>query len=493
MTPRFWSLRDALLGIAITLLSLLGVEGGLWLMHVESARPPELSRGFDPSQQYLRPDPEHPGNWRTHLGVAAIDQLSLPPKGSARRVLLMGGSNTRGFREQILERALEAGSDGEWEVLNLGRPGYGSGRVSILLDQALSALDPDIVVIYSGHNEFVERSFRADYEKWGGAGMRWIARMAEKLRIARVLRDVARGQRPRRHDDPLAWIAEYGKFSSLPYSETQAEFERYGENLRHMIRASLGSGARVVLATVVWNRFSEPRVSTLGELDSAARVTVESDLRAARALYPAYFTPLLPAEAFDRVRMEDWGRTHGDAPRDLPGLRPLTGPLAGVEPRFFEGHWDPKIRVFYDALDKLHAGVAPERRPDLEQAAAKLDEVLALVPHHAQALFERALVAWALGERGERVRGWFEDAARYDHAPRKGTPLSNEHVLELAAEFPEVLLVDLDRHFQSTTEDGLVGWELMVDHCHLGPLAGEHALETFAARMLAAWPEEETR
>ena len=271
-------------------------------------------------------------------------------------------------------------------MLNLGRPGYGSERVAILLEQALPALDPDVVVLYSGHNEFVERSFRAELASWGGSGTRWLGRLAQHLRCVRLLRDVSAGRRPGRHDNPYAWVAEYDKYLGLPYKETQAEFEAYAANLSRMVEAVEASGARVVLSTLVFNRFSQPRVSTLEGVTAAERTTFEAGLRSARSAYPQELSPLLPPEDMLRVSMGAWGRTRGYTTESLPGLRPLAGSLQGQQPMFFAGDRSPLVSALYSSLAWLSADRTPEEEVRLRSAATDLDLALTLCLRHSRLL-----------------------------------------------------------------------------------------------------------
>ena len=72
------------------------------------------------------------------------------------RVMVFGGSSVRGGSMPLglegefpglLGRALP-----EVEVLNLGRPAMDSGAIAVLLEQAV-AFEPDVVVLYLGHND----------------------------------------------------------------------------------------------------------------------------------------------------------------------------------------------------------------------------------------------------------------------------------------------------------------------------------------------------
>jgi lysophospholipase L1-like esterase len=81
----------------------------------------------------------------------------------AVRIFVLGGSTTFGLGvgaesafASVMERRLsESVKDCELTVVNLGCPGMASLRINNLLDTVLR-LSPDLVIIYSGHNEMVD-------------------------------------------------------------------------------------------------------------------------------------------------------------------------------------------------------------------------------------------------------------------------------------------------------------------------------------------------
>ncbi|MBW1683897.1 MAG: hypothetical protein JRS35_02425 [Deltaproteobacteria bacterium] len=82
---------------------------------------------------------------------------------AALRVVVLGGSSTFGLYVGAeaafparLEARLRAGlGERELEVINLGCPGWATDRILNVLDAVL-ALEPDLLVVYSGHNEMLE-------------------------------------------------------------------------------------------------------------------------------------------------------------------------------------------------------------------------------------------------------------------------------------------------------------------------------------------------
>ncbi len=80
------------------------------------------------------------------------------------RVFCMGGSTTYGRPythpasfAAWLEAFLTAADDSrDWEVINAGGISYASYRVAMLMEELIQ-YEPDLFIIYSGHNEFLER------------------------------------------------------------------------------------------------------------------------------------------------------------------------------------------------------------------------------------------------------------------------------------------------------------------------------------------------
>lgn len=85
-------------------------------------------------------------------------------KGTRPRVLILGESSVRGaaqtdrrywFPDRLADRAPDL------EVLNLGAPGQSLAGI-LRIVQALDPLEPDLVVLYAGHNEFSHPIFAGD-------------------------------------------------------------------------------------------------------------------------------------------------------------------------------------------------------------------------------------------------------------------------------------------------------------------------------------------
>lgn len=493
---------DSVLGVLVTFVLLALFEVIFWAAGMgEPQSQTSLSRGFSQDEAYLVPDPKVAGGWRTQMFDGQYNERSIRPKSKRKRVILFGGSNTRSFQRGMLPESLaEAANGPAYEVINLGRSGYGSGRVAVLLAQAVELLEPDVVVIYSGHNELTEASFEMDIEgRWSWDWLRNLAEVGRKTRTVNVLAEAFAPEKSTTRTKPKAWASEYRKFVKITYDQTQKFFANYNQNLRSMCEVALDRGVGVILCTVIHNRFAAP-------FGSAFPTTMSAEDRAEfrriheRAVeeFPPFLATILPESEQDRLHHFDWVRKGVDAvlgaaevemDAELPGFRPSMGPLADQDPLLGDpSAWHPKIWEFYGALEELHTRRGdPALERQLARAKAFLINALKLCPDHPRALFELALVGYMLEDDDELVRLHFEQAAEFDRAPRKGSEATNSIVRKIAADYPEVFLFDADAIFAERVPMGLFGWEWATDHCHLNIGGRRVLMRDLAEAIVGRW------
>ena len=490
---------DAVIGLAVAAFGILALEQGLALAGVGD-RPETVnsSRGFDPSAAYLIPHDEPPGSWKTQFGDGKVtERVITPRRPDLIRVEVFGGSNTYGFNVRHLAGALAKNAGKRaYEAFNLGRPGYGSERVKFILDQAVEHTEPDVVVIYSGHNEFVERGFQMDLEEKAPTGL--LAAPAELVSRSRLYRGFLASSAPResRQAKPSAWKWEYQKFADLQYDETLAYFAAYERNLRSMCKRSLKRGVRVMICTVIHNRLSKPFVSNYDEARTPEEVAAcEAKLAEAQALLPDYFGLLLPTEEIERPNPKDYasGPVKDRDGGTLESWQKMTGPLAGRSRKIPSNDvWTPVVSEVDRALVKLHAGdLGGRSKADLERAETLYREVLEIEDDHPLSHFILGLLGYPLGRDRAAMHEQFELAAVMDRAPRKGSDLTNAIVRRVAADMEGVELFDADALFEECHPDGIVGWDWMMDHCHLHVGGRLVLMEMLADRIYEVWPPSE--
>jgi lysophospholipase L1-like esterase len=215
------------------------------------------------------------------------------PKPDGRiRVLALGGSTTFGLYvgaeaafPASLERRLSARAGGrDVEVVNLGCAGFASDRVLALLRSAL-ALEPDLVVVYTGHNEMLGGPATE-----GGAlgpAQRLRARLLEVSTVFawlnHALATTLRAARTEalREDVAALEAGEIPTFvpEAVPPWERRPPSEafrrraaaRLSANVSRMIEASRAAGVPIVFAIPAANLLSPPALSTHPEGFAAER------------------------------------------------------------------------------------------------------------------------------------------------------------------------------------------------------------------------------
>ncbi len=119
--------------------------------------------------------------------------LATKPR-NAKRIFVLGGSTVQGrpyetetaFSTWLQLRLQTASPDTLIEVVNCGGVSYASYRVSKILNEVLTH-EPDAIVLYTGHNEFLESRSYADVLTMSQS-QQWAARVSSNLRTVREVR-----------------------------------------------------------------------------------------------------------------------------------------------------------------------------------------------------------------------------------------------------------------------------------------------------------------
>ena len=183
MSSRSGALSRFLTGLLVAGCFLLLMEGGLRLLPVErwERDHPNISiplflpgEGADAGWYVTNP---HFKQSMTYNRFARVK-----PAGT-KRIFILGGSAALGWPGKAetsfsgyMQRALDASAPGRYEVINVAAMSYGSHRVLDLLTDVVR-MEPDLVLIWSGNNEYIERNALTRY-----------ARSSEMGRLQRLLR-----------------------------------------------------------------------------------------------------------------------------------------------------------------------------------------------------------------------------------------------------------------------------------------------------------------
>ncbi len=273
---RIWRFR--LVAIVLGFLPLAFIEATLAVLEL-----PKRPAAIDPyvDLHHLRPlfeldydsDEFVIGRERMHLFRPAT--FSARKSEDTYRVFALGGSTTQGepFSTETafpkwLELNLQAQSPNTcFEVINCGGLSYASYRVLAILREVLN-YDPDLIIVYTGHNEFLERR---TYEHWmqistRSSALAWLKRMRTVQMVRTLFNDAAeRADAPSRTElavevdallDYSGGLNEYRRDD--PWREPVVEHFQW--NVEQMIRECQQQRVPLVLVRPVSNLLDCPPI-----------------------------------------------------------------------------------------------------------------------------------------------------------------------------------------------------------------------------------------
>ncbi len=185
------------------------------------------------------------------------------------RIFCLGGSTTYGrpygdatsFCGWLRELLAAADPARRYEVINAGGISYASYRVAALMEE-LIAYQPDVFIVYTGHNEFLERRTYGRILAYPQA-LRGLGAMASRTRIFTAARQaIDRVWRPETTEDPAMLDADVRTLldaSVGPDAYTRDDalsgdvLEHFRFSLARMAEMSRAAGATLVLVTPASN------------------------------------------------------------------------------------------------------------------------------------------------------------------------------------------------------------------------------------------------
>jgi tetratricopeptide (TPR) repeat protein len=378
-------------------------------------------RVFRPRLHYLRPGQAS----QFHPFAAERPDRSL-------RVAVLGGSAAHGYGvlepgafphhiEQLLQEAVPGS---EVQVINFGTIAWSSQQLLWAARQLWDLSDWDLLIIYSGHNELLELSSWKTYMEPSAhrrftRALLWNQRL-ESLRLFQWLRSLLAGGSA---DETAAALKEGQRDSAatpVGPSNLVVGIDPVADVPAHHLNElqALPVSERARMGEFEWQYAAQTYAHNVGKIIELARDRG---------------TPVLLVSP---------------APNDLQ-----------------------------DPISFSPAGVAGERLEErLAQARARMDESdLQGMARLARALVEESgdsramyLLAQALHHQGDhaQARHWYTEARAHTEYPSRIVPAVHDAVLGLAGEDGVLAVVDMEAHFRDAAPGGVIGYELVYDHCH---------------------------
>lgn len=361
------------------------------------------------------------------------------------RIFTLGGSTTYGrpyddstsFSNWLRELLPAVDKSKKWEVINAGGISYASYRVAKLMEE-LIRYKPDLFIIYTGHNEFLEeRTYREIKEM--SPLLRSTASLLQKTRtwsaMTNAIKSLNIGTETENEDrykmsaevdailDRSVGLDAYGRDDALQ----ENVIKHFRISLEHMVKLARSVGARVIF------------------------VTPSSNLK-----------DCSPFKSQD---------TQGISSAAIQRSQEL---LTMSKPMVWEKQWDIVLNF--------------------------LDQAIMLNPDYADMHFRRGQALFALG-RFDEARKEFITARDEDVCPLRAlTPMSK--IVAEVAKAEQTMLVDfedlLEKRMLSMKKPAILGEEFFLDHVH--PTIEGHKLlaiallETITSQRLASpapdWRED---
>jgi lysophospholipase L1-like esterase len=273
---RTWRLRLA--AVVLGMLPVLAGELSLRVLGLPKQPPP-----LDPFVDLHKLQPLfefNPATERMEIGQRRMNLFRpasfVREKGEGTfRVFALGGSTTQGepystetaFPEWFRLTLQASAPDTRFEVINCGGLSYASYRVRLILHEVLEYA-PDLIVIYTGHNEYLERRSYADFREQNVA-MRTASWLTD-LRMVAYTRSLF-GQHSRRKEQQPGDRTELESEvdALLDYQGGLEDYQRraswyapvpdhFAWNLRHMIEACQAADVPLIVARPVSNLLDCP-------------------------------------------------------------------------------------------------------------------------------------------------------------------------------------------------------------------------------------------
>jgi len=290
-TPqRFGFWKSVLFALVICLTFLGGLEGALRALGYESS-------AMDPYEAFVRHRPLfelRDGFHRTRKSRTRFfhaQSFAAAKEPASFRFFVVGGSMAYGYELQDpargsfvhrLESLLRQREPSRRiEGVNVGGISYASYRLVGLVEEVLD-YEPDLIVVATGHNEFLEARHYADLVDHAS----WLDRVLYEVRIAHLLRDLletaqarfARSVRPAAPSDPVLQAEYVGeRYIVRDAREYRLTLDHFTRNLERIIDLARARGIPVMLMTLPSNLRDWPPFHTVTPNDAAKQV-MERDL-----------------------------------------------------------------------------------------------------------------------------------------------------------------------------------------------------------------------
>ncbi len=188
-------------------------------------------------------------------------QFKMPKPPHTMRIFALGGSSVNyleyefSLLEQELQKAWSARYD-TVEIINCGGLSYGTHRLVLIMAEILH-YEPDLVMVYSGHNEFEElqQLHLANLEFATAQRTLGYSALYRFLRDMRAQKQIGELQEARQRRELATALPDTSKTWAYEFTaeEMAARMDAYRDNLAAIITSCRNRGIPIIIGTVPSN------------------------------------------------------------------------------------------------------------------------------------------------------------------------------------------------------------------------------------------------
>ena len=230
-------------------------------------------RGFSDLIMVFEAEGDRYRTRRTGLGTFNDQSFLTKKPANGLRLFCLGGSSSHGypwgaeaaFTEIVGEALAASHPERHVEAVNASGVSYAMHRLNIVSDELL-AYEPDVLLVYSGHNEFIESEFFEAFKRRSATRNRLEYLLAHS-RIYSPIRSAVEEWRNESPSTSEQFEARVRREETrvFPRQEKELIVSEYRWRLERLVRRAQQFGVKVVLATVPCNlRDWRPSSSTTG-------------------------------------------------------------------------------------------------------------------------------------------------------------------------------------------------------------------------------------
>ncbi len=205
----------------------------------------------DPMQKMVRTNSRY-------LKFFHDQELNPEKKKGSTRVFSVGGSSTYGWglknplEESFIgvfkQKFRETFPEKDIETINAGGIGYGSFRTSVLM-KTLLQYQPDLILVFTGHNEFWEYPIYRELYLKRFSVLR-LSRLLSRLRIWKLLNELIVPGQQREYNIPVMFTGAYEVFDDAKYAFVK---KRFRMNIEEIVRDAKEADVQIIFSTLPAN------------------------------------------------------------------------------------------------------------------------------------------------------------------------------------------------------------------------------------------------